>query len=109
MQRKSYEKYCQNCGALINANAHTCPSCGAQQNMYMQPQMSESTSDKWLLTLVLCFWMGTLGIHRFYNNKISTGILMLFTLGGLGLWVLIDLIVIATGNFTDANGNKLKN
>lgn len=46
-------------------------------------------------------------MHRFYVGKVGTGILMLFTLGGLGIWGLIDFIVILMGNFTDKNGNKL--
>mgnify|MGYP001265022710 CR=1 FL=1 len=56
------------------------------------------------LTLVLCLlgWIiGIAGIHRFYCGKIGTGILMLVTLGGLGIWTLIDVIMIAVGSFKD--------
>ena len=45
-----------------------------------------------------------MGIHRFYVGKIGTGILMLITFGGLGIWALIDIIIIATQKFTDSNG-----
>ena len=58
--------------------------------------------------LLLCLLLGGLGVHRFYVRKIGTGILMLFTLGGLGIWALIDLIVIAVGSFKDKNGLVLK-
>ena len=58
--------------------------------------------------LLLCLLLGGLGVHRFYVGKIGTGILMLFTLGGLGIWALIDLIVIAVGSFKDKNGLVLK-
>lgn len=59
-------------------------------------------------TLLLCLLLGGLGIHRFYVGKIGTGILMLLTLGGLGIWVLIDLIMIAVGSFKDKNGLLIK-
>lgn len=67
-------------------------------------------SDKdWLVTLLLSLFLGTLGIHRFYVGKIGTGILQLITLGGCGVWTLIDLIMIITGNFKDKDGNVIEN
>jgi TM2 domain-containing membrane protein YozV len=59
-------------------------------------------------TLLLCFFLGAFGIHRFYVGKIGTGILMLLTLGGLGIWTLIDFIMIAVGSFKDKEGNLIK-
>jgi len=65
-------------------------------------------SDKLILpAFLLAFFLGSLGVHRFYVGKIGTGILMIVTLGGLGLWTLIDVIVIAVGAFKDAEGRKL--
>jgi len=61
----------------------------------------------WLVTLLLCLFVGGLGIHRFYVGKIGTGVLMLLTAGGCGIWVLIDLIMIIVGNFKDVNGQPL--
>lgn len=60
-----------------------------------------------LVALLLCFFLGTFGIHRFYVGKIGTGILMIITLGGFGLWVIVDLVVIAIGAFTDADGRAV--
>ena len=67
-------------------------------------------SDKnWLATLLLCLLLGGIGVHRFYVGKVGTGILQLITLGGCGIWTLIDLIMIITGSFTDKDGNKITN
>jgi TM2 domain-containing membrane protein YozV len=62
------------------------------------------SEKKRLPALLLCLFLGGLGIHRFYVGKIGTGILQLCTLGGLGIWVLIDLIMIIVGAFTDKEG-----
>ncbi|BCE03242.1 NINE protein [Marinicellulosiphila megalodicopiae] len=59
-------------------------------------------------TLLLCFFLGGFGIHRFYVGKVGTGILMLLTLGGLGIWTLIDFVFIAIQKFTDKNGAVIK-
>lgn len=66
-------------------------------------------SDKKMVTAcLLCFFLGGLGIHRFYVGKAGTGILMILTLGGLGIWVLIDFIMIITGGFKDSEGKDLQ-
>jgi TM2 domain-containing membrane protein YozV len=57
--------------------------------------------------LLLCLFLGGLGVHRFYVGKIGTGVAQLLTLGGLGIWALVDLIFIAMGKFTDKEGNVL--
>lgn len=58
-------------------------------------------------TLILAILLGGLGVDRFYVGKTGTGILKLLTGGGLGLWWLIDIILIATGKYTDKDGNAL--
>lgn len=64
---------------------------------------ANSSQKNWVVTLLLCFFFGYLGIHRFYVGKAGTGILMLITFGGFGIWWLIDLIMILVGSFTDAS------
>ena len=59
------------------------------------------------VALLLCFFLGFLGAHRFYVGKIGTGVLMLVTLGGLGIWNLIDFIIIVVQKFSDSDGNVL--
>ena len=67
-------------------------------------------SDKnWLVTLLLCLFVGAIGVHRFYAGKLGTGILQLITSGGCGIWTIIDLIIIITGNFQDKDGNPSTN
>jgi len=67
-------------------------------------------SDKnWLVTLLLCLFLGGLGVHRFYAGKIGTGLCQLFTAGGCGVWAIVDLIMIITGSFKDGNGNPIVN
>jgi len=67
---------------------------------------------RWILAIV-CFLLGALGVHRFMVGKIGSGIIMLLLtitlVGGIvsGIWCLVDLIVILTGNFTDKKGNKI--
>jgi TM2 domain-containing membrane protein YozV len=60
-----------------------------------------------LVALLFCILLGVFGVHRFYVGKIGTGILMLVTLGGLGIWNLIDLILIAVGSFRDKEDRRV--
>ena len=78
--------------------------------MENQNLQSNPKSEKGYVPMILlCFFVGGLGVHMFYAGKIGTGILMLLTLGGLGIWTLIDFVIIVLGNFKDADGLAIKN
>lgn len=62
-----------------------------------------------LAAALLCFFVGVLGVHRFYVGKVGTGVLQLVTFGGLGIWALVDLILILVGSFRDAQHRLLIN
>lgn len=68
----------------------------------------ESSKSR-LVALLLCIFVGSLGIHRFYAGKTGTGILWLLTLGLCGIGTLVDLIMIIVGSFTDSDGNAITN
>ncbi len=58
-----------------------------------------------LVALLLCFFVGALGIHRFYLGYTWQGIVQLLTLGGCGVWALIDFIRIIIGDLQPKNGS----
>ena len=77
-----------------------------QKEKLLNSSTTTSTTD-WLTLFLLTFFVGVLGVHRFYVGKIGTGFLMLLTLGGLGVWFLVDLILVVTGQFTNKDGRKI--
>lgn len=104
--------FCRGCAKEIHETAATCPSCGAPQGAAKAVAGSGKAvtggakSDKsYAITVLLCF----VGLHRFYVGKIGTGILQLCTLGGFGVWLLVDLIQIMMQKFQDADGNIITN
>lgn len=106
-------KFCHACGAELHPDAEICPKCGVRQPM--PAARAANVSDKKILpAFLLAFFIGVLGIHRFYVGKTWSGIAMVvlsLTLVGLivtGLWALIDWIMIVTGNFRDSEGKLLK-
>lgn len=103
--------YCHGCGKEIHMTARTCPSCGAPQP---NARAADGISEKKILpAFLLCFFLGILGVHRFYVGKIVTGIIMLLlTITILfifisSIWCLIDMITLILGRFTDHQGRRL--
>lgn len=62
-----------------------------------------------LVTLLLCWFLGTFGVHRFYTGKIGTGILYLLTGGLCGFGIIVDLIMLLCNSFKDKNNIPLNN
>jgi hypothetical protein len=95
--------FCSRCGKEITGSPAFCQSCGASlvENVNVSPKSRLATS-------LLAWYLGFLGVHRFYLGKIGTGILMLLTFGGLGIWTIIDFIFAVTGNMKDKDGRLIK-
>lgn len=84
---------------------------GGRRVAYPGQKLGPEEKDKkgFTPTLLLALTLGGLGMHRFYVGKTGTGILIILTFGGFGgLWVVIDIIMIATGVFKDKAGNPIK-
>jgi len=98
--------FCQACGAETNPLAEICIKCGAR----LAKAEAVDISPKSRLAVTLLAWfLGEFGAHRFYLGKIGTAIAMFFTLGGLGIWALIDFIYAVSGNMKDKEGKLIKN
>jgi TM2 domain-containing membrane protein YozV len=68
----------------------------------------EQSPKKRLIALLLCIFFGWTGIHRYYVDKIGTGVALMFTFGGFGLWIPIDSFLILFGMFKDSEGKPVK-
>lgn len=116
-EQQTPTKFCKECGQKIAAKAVICPLCGCQvekpaetvapqivinnsnqnqnqnQNATFAPTGSGNAKNKWV-ALLLCFFVGALGAHKFYEGKFLAGIVYLFTGGLFGIGVVIDFILL---------------
>lgn len=79
-----------------------------KSNFFKSSKQNRSSSGggkSQLVALLLCIFFGVIGIHRFYLGYIGIGIIQLLTAGGCGIWALIDLIMIITGDLKPKNGD----
>ncbi len=86
----------------VNPNAEICVKCGVRLS-----GVKTKGGKDWLVALLLSIFLGSLGIDRFYLGYIGLGILKLITIGGFGIWWLIDVILIATNKLNDSEGKEL--
>ncbi|MFI3286648.1 MAG: TM2 domain-containing protein [Rikenellaceae bacterium] len=95
--------FCKNCGKELSDNAISCPQCGEPT---AKPSVipSNASDREWLPTLLLCFFLGSFGVHSFYVGKTGIGVIQLLTLGCCGMWSLIDFIMIVTNSYKDSEG-----
>ena len=101
------EMYCSSCGVVIKKEAEICPKCGVRQRSSSSPQ-GQIGNKNWTTALILSILLGGLGVDRFYLGYVGLGILKLLTLGGCGVWTIIDIILIETNKLKDANGKLLQ-
>lgn len=117
-QQATPTKYCKHCGGVINAKAVICIHCGCQVEEVKQEQPTQpvinitntntntnankninggmpygKAKNKWV-AFFLCFFLGAIGAHKFYEGKIGMGILYICTFGLFGIGWLFDLIAL---------------
>ena len=114
--------FCHACGYESNALADICIKCGVKLSQTSQSEASVSPKSRTAL-VVLAFFLGELGVHRFYAGKIGTGIIMLLLtivgyltmillfgfvfLSVVWLWNVIDFIIAVIGTFKDREGKTI--
>ena len=103
-------------GTTLEKNDRLCIVPNAAGRSPKAPPAAKTTvvpanvSEKdWLTSVLLCFFLGSLGIHSFYAGKTGIGIAQLLTMGGCGVWTLIDFIMLLCGSYKDSEGKAIVN
>jgi TM2 domain-containing membrane protein YozV len=122
-------KFCHACGVATDQLAEICVKCGARlinRSPHATGVSSSNVSSKSrLVVTLLAFFLGQLGVHRFYTGHVTTGVVQLlltiigcftvmfifgmFLLIAVGIWVLVDFIMAIAGKFKDKEGKLILN
>jgi TM2 domain-containing membrane protein YozV len=82
------------------------PDAQGRPLRYVNP--NPSSDKEWVVAVLLSFYLGWLGVDRFYLGQVGLGLLKLFTLGGCGIWAMVDAILIGLNRLPDSNGRLLR-
>ncbi len=102
------EKFCPCCGRERNPLQSVCLGCGIEFKKFLSsinPASPTGKSKDWLVTLLLSYFLGWLGIDRFYLGYTTLGIIKALTCGGCGVWSIIDCILIIFNKIPAKDGS----
>lgn len=99
----SDQRYCTNCGWDAEAPEKEPPAAPPESPRDLGPASNKNR----LTALLLCALIGWLGLHRFYIGRPASGLVWLFTLGFLGVGVIYDAVMLATGELVDGEGKRI--
>ncbi len=92
--------------ARLNFDDHRVYS-GSHSTTPAQTRGSSTSVHSRAIAMIFVVLLGVFGAHRFYVGRTATAFAMLFTLGGLGIWWLMDIVIVASGQLKDGEGKRV--